>query len=60
MPFVIYALTASTFAIGTSEFVIVGLIPDIAGDLGVTLPTAGLLVSFYALAITWVRPSCPP
>lgn len=56
MPFVIYALTASTFAIGTSEFVIVGLIPDIAADLGVTLTAAGLLVSFYALAITLGTP----
>lgn len=52
MPLAIYALAASTFAIGTTEFVIVGLIPEMADDLGVSLPAAGLLVSLYALAIT--------
>jgi predicted MFS family arabinose efflux permease len=56
MPFVIYALAASTFAIGTTEFVIVGLIPGIAEDLHVSLPTAGLLVSLYALSITLGTP----
>lgn len=52
MPFAIYALAASTFAIGTTEFVMVGLIPEMARDLAVSLPTAGLLVSLYALTIT--------
>jgi predicted MFS family arabinose efflux permease len=47
----LYALAASTFAIGTTEFV-VGLIPGIAADLEVSIPTAGLLVSLYALSIT--------
>jgi hypothetical protein len=56
MPFAIYALAASTFAIGTTEFVIVGLIPGIAKDLHVNLPTAGLLVSLYALSITLGTP----
>jgi predicted MFS family arabinose efflux permease len=45
------ALTISAFAIGTTEFVIVGLIPTIAADLGVSLPSAGLLVSLYALGV---------
>jgi MFS transporter, DHA1 family, inner membrane transport protein len=52
MPPALYALAASTFAIGTTEFVIVGLIPEIANNLAVSLPAAGLLVSLYALAIT--------
>ena len=56
MPFVIYALAASAFAIGTTEFVIVGLLPGIATDLRVSLPSAGLLVSLYALAITLGTP----
>jgi DHA1 family inner membrane transport protein len=56
MPFVIYALAASAFAIGTTEFVIVGLLPGIANDLNVSLPSAGLLVSLYALAITLGTP----
>ncbi|GGP20701.1 MFS transporter [Silvimonas iriomotensis] len=51
MPIALLALTISAFAIGTTEFVIVGLIPDIAANLGVSLPSAGLLVSLYALGV---------
>ncbi|MDP3847799.1 MAG: MFS transporter [Pseudomonas sp.] len=51
MPLALWALTISAFAIGTTEFVIVGLIPTIAADLGVSLPSAGLLVSLYALGV---------
>ncbi|WP_421683476.1 MFS transporter [Stutzerimonas urumqiensis] len=51
MPLALLALTLSAFAIGTTEFVIVGLIPTIAADLGVSLPSAGLLVSLYALGV---------
>ena len=51
MPIALLALTISAFAIGTTEFVIVGLIPTIAADLGVNLPSAGLLVSLYALGV---------
>jgi len=51
MPIALLALTLSAFAIGTTEFVIVGLIPTIAGDLTVSLPSAGLLVSLYALGV---------
>src|SRR3954462_13828260 len=51
MPFALLALTLSAFAIGTTEFVIVGLIPTIATSLGVSVPSAGLLVSLYALGV---------
>lgn len=51
MPLALFALTISAFAIGTTEFVIVGLIPTIAADLQVSLPSAGLLVSLYALGV---------
>ena len=51
MPVALLALTLSAFAIGTTEFVIVGLIPTIAADLAVSLPSAGLLVSLYALGV---------
>ncbi|MFV8781670.1 MFS transporter [Microbulbifer sp. SA54] len=51
MPIALLALALSAFAIGTTEFVIVGLVPTIAHDLGVTLPSAGLLVSLYALGV---------
>ncbi|MBR9729083.1 MFS transporter [Shewanella intestini] len=51
MPLALLALTLSAFAIGTTEFVIVGLIPTMALDLHVSLPSAGLLVSLYALGV---------
>ncbi|MGP3788816.1 MFS transporter [Pseudomonas sp. B392_1p] len=51
MPLALLALTLSAFAIGTTEFVIVGLLPTIAHDLAVDLPSAGLLVSLYALGV---------
>ncbi|MET3997239.1 DHA1 family inner membrane transport protein [Bradyrhizobium sp. S3.9.2] len=56
MPLALYALAVATFAIGTTEFVVVGLIPGIAADLSVSLPSAGLLVSLYALSITLGTP----
>ncbi|MCS2164007.1 MFS transporter [Scandinavium sp. H11S7] len=51
MPLALLALTISAFAIGTTEFVIVGLVPTIAEQLSVSLPSAGLLVSIYALGV---------
>jgi DHA1 family inner membrane transport protein len=51
MPLALWALALSAFAIGTTEFVIVGLIPTIALSLGVSVPSAGLLVSLYALGV---------
>ncbi len=51
IPLALVALTLGAYAIGTTEFVIVGLIPTIAADLGVSLPSAGLLVSLYALGV---------
>ncbi|WP_321882779.1 MFS transporter [Paraburkholderia bannensis] len=51
MPIPLLALAISAFAIGTTEFLIMGLLPDVARDLGVTIPAAGLLVSGYALGV---------
>nr|WP_315494442.1 MFS transporter [uncultured Rhodoferax sp.] len=51
MPIALLALTISAFAIGTTEFVIVGLLPTVAADLQIGLPSAGLLVSLYALGV---------
>lgn len=51
MPLALWALTLSAFAIGTTEFVIVGLIPTIAASLQVSVPSAGLLVSLYAMGV---------
>ncbi len=51
MPLAIVALAVASFCIGTTEFVIMGLLPDIARDLAVTIPQAGLLVTGYALGV---------
>ncbi|WP_036596935.1 MFS transporter [Ottowia thiooxydans] len=45
------ALGAGGFSIGTGEFVIMGLLPDAAQDLAVSIPTAGHLISAYALGV---------
>jgi DHA1 family inner membrane transport protein len=51
MPLTLLVLAISAFAIGTTEFVIMGILPDVARDLSVSLPSAGLLVSGYALGV---------
>jgi MFS transporter, DHA1 family, inner membrane transport protein len=51
MPLPLFALALSAFAIGTTEFVIMGLLPDVARELAVSIPRAGLLVSGYALGV---------
>jgi DHA1 family inner membrane transport protein len=52
----VVALFLSAFAICTAEFIIAGLLPAIAGDLGVDIPTAGLLISGYALGVAIASP----
>lgn len=47
----ILALAVASFGIGTTEFVIMGLLPEVAGSLGVTIPQAGYLVSGYAMGV---------
>jgi len=51
MSLALLALAAASFAIGTTEFVIMGLLPEVAADLGVTIPAAGLLISGYAIGV---------
>tara|TARA_R110002020_G_scaffold133617_5_gene298091 strand:+ start:125 stop:1342 length:1218 start_codon:yes stop_codon:yes gene_type:complete len=50
------ALALASFGIGTTEFVIMGLLPSVAADLQVTIPAAGLLVTGYALSVTFGSP----
>ncbi|MBY0097349.1 MFS transporter [Mesobacillus maritimus] len=50
------ALAVSAFAIGTTEFISVGLLPMIAKDLSIPVTTAGLTVSLYALGVTFGAP----
>lgn len=56
MPFIIYLLALAVFAQGTSEFMLAGLLPDIAHGLGVSVPMSGLLTSFYAIGIMFGAP----
>jgi DHA1 family inner membrane transport protein len=51
MPLAPLALAIGAFGIGTTEFVVMGLLPQVAGDFGVSVPTAGLLVTGYALGV---------
>ncbi|MCX5209020.1 MFS transporter [Kitasatospora sp. NBC_00240] len=51
MPLALLALAIGAFGIGTTEFVIMGLLPEVAGDFGVSIPTAGWLVTGYALGV---------
>jgi MFS transporter, DHA1 family, inner membrane transport protein len=51
MPYAILAIALGAFAVGTTEFVVIGLLPTIATDLSVNTATAGLLVTGYAVGI---------
>ncbi|MFI9833945.1 MFS transporter [Streptomyces sp. NPDC051913] len=51
MPLALLALAVGAFGIGTTEFVMMGLLPEVADDLNISLPTAGHLVSAYALGV---------
>ena len=62
MPLPLYLLTVAVFAMGTSEFMLAGLLPDIASDLDVTIGTARLLTSAYAIGMIVGAPcgrACP-
>ena len=47
----LWALGVGGFSIGTGEFVMMGLLPEVARDVGVTIPAAGHLISAYALGV---------
>ena len=51
MPIALLALAIAAFGIGTTEFVMMGLLPEVASDLGATIPQAGGYVSLYALGV---------
>ncbi|MFJ6702841.1 MULTISPECIES: MFS transporter [unclassified Streptomyces] len=51
MPLALLALAVGAFGLGTTEFVMMGLLPDVADDLRISIPTAGHLVSAYALGV---------
>jgi MFS transporter, DHA1 family, chloramphenicol resistance protein len=51
MPLAVYVLGLAIFAQGTSELMLAGLLPEIAGDLGVSIPRTGLLISAFAVGM---------
>ncbi|MEV0038414.1 MFS transporter [Streptomyces sp. NPDC050804] len=52
MPLPLLALMLGVFCVGTAEVVIAGILPEMSADLGVSIPTVGLLVTGYALGVT--------
>ncbi len=50
------ALAIASFGIGTTEFIVMGLLPELSADLGVSIPSAGNLVTGYALSVTFGAP----
>lgn len=56
MPLALLALAIGAFGIGTTEFVIMGLLPEVSADLGVSIPVAGYLVTGYALGVMFGAP----
>lgn len=51
MPLAVYVLGLSVFALGTSEFMLSGLLPAVADDMNVSIPRAGLLISAFAVGM---------
>ena len=51
MPVSLLALAAGAFGIGTTEFIIMGLLTQVSQDLHISIPTAGTLISGYAFGV---------
>lgn len=56
MPMALLALAVAAFGIGTTEFVMMGLLPIVAEDMDTSVPTAGYLVSAYAIGVVLGAP----
>ncbi|MFF1688397.1 MULTISPECIES: MFS transporter [unclassified Streptomyces] len=57
LPLVVYVLALGTFLMGTTEFVVAGLLPEIAGDLQVSVARTGLLITVFAVGMIVGAPS---
>ncbi|WP_116204292.1 Cmx/CmrA family chloramphenicol efflux MFS transporter [Amycolatopsis circi] len=51
MPIALFVLGLTVFSLGTTEFMIAGLLPELSGAFGVSLPQAGLLISLFAVGV---------
>ncbi|KNX39575.1 chemotaxis protein [Luteipulveratus halotolerans] len=56
MPLAVYVLALGTFCLGTSEFMLAGLLPQLSDGLGVSIPRAGLLITAFAIGMTLGAP----
>lgn len=52
----LFILFLGSFCLGTAEFMATGLLPQVAGDLGISIPTAGIIVTAYALGVAFGGP----
>jgi predicted MFS family arabinose efflux permease len=50
-PLVTYVLAGGTFLMGTTEFIVAGLLPTLAADLGITVADAGLMITVFAIGM---------
>jgi MFS transporter, DHA1 family, inner membrane transport protein len=57
VPRALLALAIGAFGIGTTEFVIMGMLPEIAADLGVSVSAVGILISAYAVGVVLGAPT---
>lgn len=60
MPMAVWALSVGAFGIGTSEFIVMGLLLEIAGDLHISISAAGYVVTAYALGVVVGAPLLTP
>src|SRR4051794_5052540 len=51
LPLVVYVLAMGTFLMGTTEFVVAGLLPEISGDVQISVAGAGLLITVFAVGM---------
>lgn len=57
MPIALFALAIGAFGIGTTEFVMMGVLPQASADFGVSIPTAGYLITAYAVGVVVGAPT---
>lgn len=57
LPLVTYVLAAGVFLMGTTEFIVAGILPEISGDLGVSVVSAGLMITIFAVGMTVGTPT---
>ncbi len=57
LPLIVYILTVGTFLMGTSEFIVAGLLPEIAADYGVSVAQVGMAITLFAVGMIFGAPA---